>query len=84
MSFAATMLNYARVFVERGPEAVPEEWRLTIECYLYRHIWESACYVADGATQQTRATRLSMIPAGIRSIVEREAREIYAKRKSNA
>ena len=34
MSFAATMLNYARVFVERGPEAVQEEWRLTVECYL--------------------------------------------------
>ena len=84
MSFAATMLNYARVFVERGPEAVPEEWRLTVECYLYRHIWERACYVADGATQQARATRLSMIPAGIRSIVEREARDIYAKRKSHA
>lgn len=84
MSFAATMLNYARVFVERGPEAVPEEWRLTIEGYLYRHIWERACYVADGATQQARAARLAMIPEGIGPIVEREARDIYAKRKSHA
>lgn len=84
MSFAATMLNYARVFVERDPKAVPEEWRLTIECYLYRYIWEMASYVADGATQQARATRLSMIPAGIRPMVEREARDIYAKRKSHA
>ena len=84
MSFAATMLNYARVFVERGPEAVPEEWRLTIERYLYRHIWEGACHVANGATQQARATRLSIIPAGIRPMVEREARDIYAKRRSHA
>lgn len=84
MSFAATMLNYARVFVDRGPEAIPEEWRLTVECYLYRHIWERACYVANGDTQQARATRLSIIPAGIRPIVEREARDIYAKRKSHA
>ena len=84
MSFAATMLNYARVFVEHGPDAVPEEWRLTVECYLYRHIWERASYVADGATQRDRATRLAMIPAGIRPMVEREARDIYAKRKYHA
>ena len=64
MSFAATMLNYARVFVERGPEAVPEEWRLTIECYLYRHIWERACYVADGATQQARAGDAALDDSG--------------------
>ena len=84
MSFAATMLNYARAFVEHGPDAVPEEWRLTIERYLYRYIWERASYVADGATQQARATRLSIIPAGIRPMVEREAGDIYAKRKSHA
>lgn len=84
MSFAATMLNYARVFVERGPEVVPEEWRLTVERYLYRHIWERACYVADSATQQARSARLAMIPAGIRPIVEREAREIYMKQKYRA